>query len=195
MEDLKRIIGKNMTDLRRGAGLTQLELAEKLNYSDKAVSKWESGASVPDITVLYDVAKLYGVTVDYLLSEEHKIPVREMVHGTVIGRKHLLITLISIATVWLAATASFVVLTLCSVSGPLWLAFVWAAPVSALIALVLNAVWGKKRYTFIFASVLLWTLLGSGYLTFLNFNPWLIFLIGIPVQIILGLWAGMFKKT
>lgn len=195
MEDLRRIIGKNMTELRRSAGYTQLELAEKLNYSDKAVSKWESGASVPDIAVLYDIAKLYGVTVDYLLSEEHKIPVKEMVRGTVLGRKHLLITLISVVLVWLCATASFVLMSILGVSGDLWLSFVWAAPVSCAVALVLNCIWGKKKYTFVFVSVLLWTLIAAVYLTFLHLNLWLIFLIGVPVQVIICLWAGMMKKA
>ena len=52
MEDLKLIIAKNIVMLRRRDGMTQFELAQRLNYSDKAVSKWERGESVPDIAVL-----------------------------------------------------------------------------------------------------------------------------------------------
>jgi len=70
MENLRLIIARNITELRREAGLTQLELAEKLNYSDKAVSKWERAESVPDIAVLKAVADLFGVTVDELISEK-----------------------------------------------------------------------------------------------------------------------------
>ena len=194
MDDLKKIIAENMTELRKNAGFTQLELAEKLNYSDKAISKWESGASVPDITVLYEVAKIYGVTVDYLLSREHKLPVREMVKGTVIGRRHLFITMMSVALVLLLATVSFVILTLLGVSGPLWLSFVWAVPVSAVVVLVLNSVWGERSHNYIIISVLLWSLLAAVYLTLLPNNPWLIFVLGIPGQIIVILWAGMKRK-
>lgn len=195
MDDLKIIIAENMTELRKNAGLTQLELAEKLNYSDKAVSKWESGASLPDITVLCEIAKIYGVTVDYLLSREHKLPVREMVKGTVIGRRHLFITMMSAVLVFLIATVAFVILTLCGIEGPLWLSFVWAVPVSAIVVLVMNSVWGKRAHNYAIISVLLWTLLAAFYLTFLPKNPWLIFVLGIPGQIIIILWSGMKKRS
>ena len=55
MEDIKKIISKNIQTLRKDADLTQSELAERLNYSDKAVSKWERGESVPDIVVLKQI--------------------------------------------------------------------------------------------------------------------------------------------
>ena len=60
MEDIKPIIAKNITALRQGAKLTQIELAERLNYSDKAVSKWERAESIPDITVLKTIADMFG---------------------------------------------------------------------------------------------------------------------------------------
>ena len=70
MSDIKAIIAKNITALRQNHKMTQIELAEKLNYSDKAVSKWERGESVPDISVLKQIADLFGVTVDYLLGRQ-----------------------------------------------------------------------------------------------------------------------------
>ena len=71
MQDLRLIISQNIVSLRRKSGLTQIELAEKLSYSDKAVSKWERGESTPDITVLKAIADIFSVTVDYLISENH----------------------------------------------------------------------------------------------------------------------------
>ena len=71
MDDLKSAFAKNVSDLRNINGMTQLELAEKLNYSDKAVSKWERGESIPDISVVMQIADIFGVSVDYLLSTEH----------------------------------------------------------------------------------------------------------------------------
>ena len=64
MNDIKDTIAKNLTELRTRAGFTQLQLAEKLNYSDKAVSKWERGEAVPDLRVLVKLSEIYGVTVD-----------------------------------------------------------------------------------------------------------------------------------
>ena len=56
MDNLNYIVSKNLSDLRKRNGLTQAELAEKLNYSDKAVSKWEKGESLPGVEVLYKLS-------------------------------------------------------------------------------------------------------------------------------------------
>ena len=69
MEELKNIIANNLMALRKSNKLTQLELAEKLNYSDKAISKWERGESLPDVLLLKSLADMYGVSVDYLMKE------------------------------------------------------------------------------------------------------------------------------
>ncbi len=193
MEELKKIVAQNIAELRKNAGLTQLQLAEKLNYSDKAVSKWESGASIPDVAVLLSIANLFGVTVDYLLSEDHKIPVKEIVKGTMMGRRNLVITLLSVALVWLIATAVFVVLTILSFTKIAWLSFIYAIPVSAILLIIFNSIWGKRRHNYVYISILMWSCLLSIYLTLLSLNLWLIFLIGIPGQVIICLWSGMIK--
>ena len=69
MSDLKIIIARNLVELRKRNKYTQQDLAEILQYSDKAISKWEKGDSLPDIEVLYQICKLYGVTLDYLTHE------------------------------------------------------------------------------------------------------------------------------
>ena len=61
-ERLKKNIAKNLSSLRKSAGLTQAELGEKLTYSDKSISKWERGDGLPDLLVLDKLAELYGVT-------------------------------------------------------------------------------------------------------------------------------------
>ena len=61
MEDLKVIFAQNLIALRKQMKLTQIELAEKINYSDKAVSKWERGESIPDVSVLMVIANLFNV--------------------------------------------------------------------------------------------------------------------------------------
>ena len=69
MQDVKVVFAQNLISLRKQIKLTQLELAEKINYSDKAVSKWERGESIPDVTVLMTIASLFGVTLDFLVTE------------------------------------------------------------------------------------------------------------------------------
>lgn len=194
MEDIRKIVAANIAALRKNAGYTQLTLAEKLQYSDKAVSKWESGASMPDAGVLLAIASLFGVTVDYLLQEDHTEADVPSAVSSGKKHKHRIIALLSVALVWLIATAVFVFLTFSPVQGPLWLSFVWAVPVSFVVAIVFNSVWGIHRRNYLYISLLMWTLLGAVYLTCLPQNLWLLFVIGVPGQIIILLWAGMQKK-
>ena len=65
-----QIIGRNLASLRKARGLTQGQIAEKFNYSDKSISKWEHGEMVPDVETLLALADFYGVTVDFLLTKD-----------------------------------------------------------------------------------------------------------------------------
>lgn len=191
--ELKQIIADNVSTLRRDAGMTQAELAEKLNYTDKAVSKWERGESCPDITVLKAIAELFGVTVDYLITEEHEKntvipePTKKRRFGN-----HISITFISVLLVWLVATFTFVLIDLISNDFTChWLAFVYAVPVSMIVWLVFNSIWFSTRRNFLIISLLMWTFLMALFLTLLpaGFNIWQIFIVGIPGQAIIFLWS------
>ena len=95
---LKKNVSEKITFYRKAAGLTQLELAEKLNYSDKSVSKWERGDGLPDITVLTNMAELFGVSVDdFVSSAPPKKPIK-------LTKKHTLIPALSVGLVWLATS-------------------------------------------------------------------------------------------
>lgn len=196
MNDLKPIIAKNIIDLRVAARMTQIELAEKLNYTDKAVSKWERGESVPDVSVLLRIAELFDVTLDFLVHEHEAVPpVSELKKEK--SRNRGLITGISIALVLLVATAIFVSTDIASVPYMYrWLVFVWAVPVASVVWLVFNSIWFNKKINYIIISLLVWSALASIYLTLLvcgidMFNIWILFILGIPSQIIILLWSGI----
>ncbi len=200
---IKTAIAKNIIELRKSAGLTQNELAEKLNYSDKAVSKWERGESLPDITVIRDIADMFGVTVDYMLQEEHPgaQPETEAEAEATIAKagevrrrnlNHLMIALISAAGVWLLATIVFTLFTslLPEENSFVWLIYVYAVPITCIVLLVFNAMWGKRILTFVILSLLLWSGLVSVYLLLLPLQHYeSIFYIGIPSQVIIALCA------
>lgn len=185
-EQLAVIIGKNITRLRRMANMTQLELAEKLNYSDKSVSKWEQGNGIPDVRILMQLSEMFGVTLDDL--------VHEHIHDEVVPkstrRKSRLITVLCASGLcWLVAVVCFVLLGLFGWELPYkWLAFVYAVPASAIVVLVFSCVWRWKWVRLVSISVLVWTALACIYLTALALGAdsrvWLIFLIGIPLQIL-----------
>ena len=193
MKDRKAIISKNITELRQKSGMTQLELAERLNYSDKAVSKWERGESLPDITVLLEIAKLYQVSLDYLVEEDHSAPKKQKRES---GHRYNrgFITGISVLLVWFIAMLSFVLVSLIAPEEQFqWLAFLAAVPVSCIVWLVFNSAWFDVRVNYLIVSLLMWSGLATLHISFLalGINIWLIYLLGIPGQIIILMWSGI----
>lgn len=197
MEDLKLIIAGNIGKLRRESKLTQLELAERLNYSDKAVSKWERGESIPDVVTLKQLADVFGVSVDYLLRADHPLETNAKREYTKRQkRNYLLISIISCVLVWFIAVFLY---TSMDVALPvfrdrMWMVFVYAVPVTAIVLLVFNSIWGPKRFNFLIISILVWSLLACAFITsivFFHYNLWLVFMIGIPSQVIICLWSGL----
>ena len=93
--------------------LTQIELAEKINYSDKAVSKWERGESIPDVSVLLELSKLFGVSIDFLVTaHENKEIAKEQTSyaATIKKRNHILIAAITFVAIIIAETTVFIAL-------------------------------------------------------------------------------------
>lgn len=199
MVDLKLIIAKNLMELRKKRGMTQLELAERLNYSDKAVSKWERGESLPDITVIKAIADLFEVTVDYLLTEEHKAPPMTepapSLKKKISTRTAAAITGMSVLLVLLISTFLFFILFyVLSETHALYqiLPFIYGIPVAIIVWLVMNSLWFNRRRNYLIISLLMWSFLLAIWLTFLpTINLWLIFILGIPGEAIILMWSGM----
>ena len=190
MENIKDIIATNLVNLRNEKKMTQLELAEKLNYTDKSVSKWEHGETTPPIDVLKALADLCNVSLDYLVTENPDNNYDKKYTAKANLPNKLLITLLSVSIVWIIATMLFVYSTIYGSQRP-WLLYVIAVPVSSIILLVFNCIWGKRSFTFIIISILMWTTLASIYLCLLDYNPWAIFIIGAPLQVSVILWSQL----
>ena len=192
MNDIKTTVAKNITELRLLNNMTQAELGEKLNYSDKTVSKWERAESTPDISVLCEIADLFGVTVDYLVSaenvdENYRVNKREEV-----TYNRRVITYISESAAWVSAIFAFIITTL--IIGRMsfqWLYLVYAVPVVLIIALVFNSVWFNPRNNYVIISGLMWSILCAVHLTFFYFRKsvLLIYLLGAAGQIVIILWS------
>lgn len=193
MAELKKNVSRNITALRRANGMTQSDLAQRLNYSDKAISKWERGDSLPDVAVLKAVADTFGVSVDYLLAENDGAPAvgSDDAHHLRINRT--IITLLSACSVLLIATIAFVVLELAKTPEGLsvWAIYLYSLPVVLIVLIIFNAMWGRRLWNFLLISGLVWSGLLCVYMMFFELNIWLIFVIGIPVQAIIILWANL----
>ncbi len=201
MSELRDTIAKNICDLRTEAKMTQLALAEVLNYSDKAVSKWERGESVPDIFMLKRIADYFGVSVDYLLEADHTESIEKKIARHKLGaRNRFIISFLATTLVWFIATFVFVTMLFFSPDLALrpWLMFIYAIPTSAVVALVFNSIWGRRRMNYLIISVLLWSFLLSVFMSLIivfGLNAWQIFLLGIPGQAIIIIWSGLTGKT
>ncbi len=196
MEDVKSIVAKNISELRQANNMTQLELAEKLNYSDKTISKWERAESSPDISVLIEIADLFGVTLDYLVKSEHtetEVVVRKPEEPKY-NRKA--IAYISESGAWIVSVFAFIITTLVLKETTFqFLYFVYALPIVLIVKLIFNSIWFNPRHNYYIISLLMWSVLAAVHITFLYFkiNVALIYLAGVFGQIVIVLWSFICK--
>ena len=205
LEMLRTRIGTNIAVQRKRSGLTQAGLAEKLNYSDKAVSKWERGESMPDILTLMQLAEQFEISVSDLLEDPNELPgnpgklekAMTQVSEKALKRKANKNVILGLSTtlVWFVALLIFVVIS--SFDLPYsWISFFYAVPVTAIVLLSLRSAWHDFRWNRALISIIVWGFLVSIYTTllvFLRFNMWKLFLLGIPGEIAITLWFRLFR--
>ncbi len=178
MKELREIIPENIVALRKKQGMTQVDLAKKINYSDKAVSRWEKGEVLPDIETLQALSRIFNVSLSYLLEEHYETKIEKTVG---FDRNEIMMHLFTVLIIWTIATILFVYIQL-SYLNSLWQLFVWAVPVTACYMLYVNKKRKNKVVQLVFRTIFIWSLLTSIYLYFIEYNAWLMYIIGIPVQ-------------
>ena len=208
-EKLKSQIGANIALYRKNAGLTQAGLAAKLNYSDKAISKWERGESIPDVITLLTLAAQFDITVNDLLVDPNALPEdgdpgkleKAMSHVSEKALKRKanknVILALSSTLVWFVALLIFVVISSFDIPYS-WLAFLYAVPVNAIVLLSLRSAWHDFRWNRWLISAIVWGFLvaiHASLLVLLKFNMWRMFLLGIPGEIAIMLWFRLFRPS
>lgn len=187
-EKLRKYFARNLAHYRKTLGLTQIELAEKLNYSDKSISKWERGDGLPDLAITAQLAEIFGLTVNDLISEK---PRRRLMTT----RNKIIITLLSMGIAWLVATVLFF---LCEIIFPnikgWWLFYIYAIPISAIVGIVFSCIWWKKVHIFASISTLIWSIALCVILTVPVPKISLIFIVAAVVQILTILWFLIKKQ-
>lgn len=186
MDDVsvKNTIAKNIAYYRKRSGYTQSELSEKLNYSDKSVSKWERGEGVPDVLVLMRMAELFGVTLNDLVIEENmKKPPRRRYWSRVF------ITLLSSGLSFLVAAVVFFILKMtCPEMSHAWLSFIFAIPVAGIVATVFSSMWFSNLWRLCAVSLIIWGFAVSVHLSFFLPVAAYIYIIGAVMQLLAILW-------
>ena len=207
-EKLKTQLGANIVAYRKRSGLTQAKLAEQLNYSDKAVSKWERGESMPDVRTLVQLAELFEISTDELLVDPEAIPkdsggriehaMETAVEKTLKRKanKRIILALCSLL-VWFVALFVYVVVSSMDIPKS-WITFFYAIPADAIVQLSMRSAWRDFRWNKTLISIFMWGSILSVYLTlflFWGFNVWRLFLLGVPGQLAIWLWFRMYRKS
>ena len=179
-EEWRETLAKNLAEGRKNKGLTQTELGEKMNYSDKSVSKWERGEGVPDVGVLIKLGELYGKTPDELLGikPETKSPEKNPLI------RHAAVLLTMAAIVMISALAAYILIrAVFPAAQGAWLAFIVALPVMFSLGGTAFLVWKDYAWAFGTLSVALWTACLSVQLCFGRLNPAFVYAGGGVLQL------------
>ena len=204
MEDFttfRKQVANNLAYYRKKSGLTQSMVADKLNYSDKAISKWERGDGIPDAYVLSNLAIIYGVSVDTLLSTTKEQladepVIEEDISDKELRKKHKYIAILSMGLSLFIAVVTYVVLSIIFKTNTEFLyVLLWGIPVASIVALVFNCIWGKAYNNTYIESVLVWTMAICIIITIDHYvdipNTWLLLLIPFSFQLLIILWNNM----
>lgn len=192
-KSVSRTVGNNLLKLRKDRGLTQLELAKQLNFSDKTISKWESGESLPSIDVLKELTDFYNISMSDLVSPDFEIQKPGKKQLSTVQTKQIIIACLFITILWLVIAVIFVYAKLYA-KVSLWILFVWGIPLSLIFAIVFNKFWGNSKTSIYLISAFIWAFLISVYLQFINYSIWVIFILGVPIQIMVVLWYELRKQ-
>lgn len=194
MDNITIVIGENIAALRKANNLTQQQLADKINYSNKAVSRWEKGECLPSVETLSELCGFFGVEFEYLI-RTHETPAK--IKKKAADPNKIAIALLACLTVFTIATVVFVYVKVVH-DVDYWQAFIWGAPLSSFIVSYLARKWvWDKLVRFILLSVFLWSAITAVFLTVMDtVNVWPIYLIGIPLQVIFVLlfWVSKTEK-
>ncbi len=194
-KNIRAIIAKNLISLRKNKKMTQSELADEFGYSDKAISKWENGDTLPDIETLYKLCQFYNVSLDFLVDEnsfENKIQYVNRMNKTIVINNALIETLYC-SFVWILAGIIYTYLFFIS-NINFWQIFVWSLPATSLVLLFFQKVWKNKVYNFVVQTIFFWTLVIACYLQFIQYNIWPLFILMIPIQVAITLHFAINDK-
>lgn len=186
LKEFKEVVAQNIYYLRTKNHLTQYELGEKLNYSDKAISKWERAEGMPDAYIISKMSELFGVTVDYMLTP-HSEQDKKVETKPIKKVKRIVSNIVSAGILFVALLIFVLVAMISDYNIFLWQIFIYAFPVVVTLRIVFNSVWFKADNVFVLVSILLWSVIASIYVAIANWSLWIIFIIGLPLQVIVFL--------
>ncbi len=180
---LKKLVAENIAMYRKANGLTQIQLAEKLCYSDKAVSKWERGESLPDLYILLQIAEMFGITLNDLVIKQEQ---PKKTNKPKLNK--LIVTLLSIGLVWLITFIIYVILHMANVNMD-YMAFMYAIPVAFIVLIIFSKICDNRIWVFIAVTGLIFSIpLAICMQIKWQYNGHYLFLISGVLEVLTILW-------
>lgn len=192
MKDIKYIVAENLIALRKSKNLTQIDLAEQLSYSDNMVSRWERAEVTPSLETLQKISELYKIPLESLLKENVISTTKQ--NQRIENIRKFSIVLLLLTAVWFILTVSYVYAKT-MLNKNIWTLFILGVPVSCIVLLFFNGTWNKYIYRFVVLSTFIWSGLTYLYFLFFDYNIFLIYVVGVPAQIALIIWAFIKPKA
>lgn len=182
MKEIREIVCANLIKIRKQHNLTQVELSNKINYSDNAISRWEKGDVLPSLEILQTLASFYGVELTFFI-EEHPDEQTKILNS----RKRVLYWgIISCAILAIWTICALIFLLIYNYKGAYYyMAFVWGVPISAIVMRSLVKYYFDNKLALLTNSICVWTTLVAIYVQWIELNLWQAFLIGMPIQFML----------
>lgn len=206
MKDVSEAVGQNIANLRKARKLTQGQLAERFNYTDKAISKWEHGDVCPDVNTLQELADFFGVTMDYMTHHhtEESVIEEHSKDPSAVRRNRLINTALVSVFFWTLAAVVFSAALVLSKDTPIKdmfglgdnskylyasIGFVWALPFTSYTVFYYNWRWGKYTRRTPLSLVALWATVIAIYATVSmsvekGWELWFILFLGIPLTVV-----------
>lgn len=189
-KNVKEIISTNISSLRKRERMTQADLADKLSYSDKAVSKWERGESLPDAEMLYKLSQLFHVDIQYLFTEHESIGLSIEEEQKLKKRENRYHLFFAFSTFFILCTMVFSILgsyiDLVETSNISLLLFI--LPMIPTILLIINLIMGHKKLILVYVSLIIWTTAQAIYTYFIKFDLKVVFAIALILEVFFIVW-------
>ena len=182
--NVEQIIAQNLIELRKSKNLKQSELSEAIGYSDKTISRWENGTSVPDVATLIKLAEYYNVSLEDLTKEnaisKHIEEKRKQSQEELINFYSLIG--LGVLTIWVVAVLVHLGLIMIKQTS-FWQVYIAAVPLSCLLVYRYTRKNFKVRwFNFLILSITICTSILFFYLAYIRYNFWQLFILILPLE-------------
>ena len=191
--ELKLISASNIINLRTASGMTQAELGAKLNYSDKTISKWERGEAIPDAYVLTQMAELFGVSVDELLSAHNKWEPK-LTEDELPGPSYSVDVLIALVLIGVFTASLAVFVTLWMIGILEWRVFLVALSAELLVYMIPDCVFRHAKHLQYILAAFVLSLFVLAYFFLHQYRPWQLFLLAVPAEALVFLACNLRRR-